>query len=55
MTLGIALLLMSIAQFFNAFADVELNGVKPCFIVLGIGLAYIALLYFLQLLRQNRE
>jgi len=52
---GIAFLLMAGAQFFSAFADMQLNGVKPYCIVLGIGLAYIAVLYFLQLLRKDRE
>ena len=52
---GIAFLLMSGAQFFSAFADRQVRGVKPYCIVLGIGLAYIAVLYFLQMLRRDRE
>ena len=52
---GIAFLLMSGAQFFSAFADRKISGVKPYCIVLGIGLAYIATLHFLQMLRKDRE
>ena len=52
---GVGFLLMGLAQFYNAFADRKIAGIKLYCIVLGIGLAYIALLYFLQLLRKNRE
>lgn len=54
---GIGFLLMALAQFLVAFLDTDpySNAPKPHCIVLGIGLVYMAAVYFSALWRQKKE